>query len=71
MTDIIEEFIPEELINEAMKVTKASTKTELIKKALSNIIQRNKIQLLKTYKGKVDLDINLNLLRDRNGYSRR
>ena len=62
--------IPEDLINEAMKVTRASTKTELIKKALYNIIQRNRLQSLKGYRGKIDLDIDLNLLRDRNGYSR-
>lgn len=57
--------IPEELIKEAMRVTKASTKTEVIKKALYNIIQKNKIKSLKNYKGKIDLDINLNIVRDR------
>ncbi len=61
--------IPEKLINEAMKITKAKSKTELIKKALYNIIQKNKIKGLKNYKGKVDLDIDLNSLRDRNEYS--
>ena len=62
--------IPEDLMNEAMRITKSPTKTELIKIALFNIIQKNKIQLLKNYKGKVDLDIDLSALRNRNGHSR-
>jgi len=60
--------IPEDLIKEAMRITKSSTKTELIKKALYNIIQKNKIKSLKNYKGKIDLDIDLDILRDRNEY---
>ncbi len=58
--------LPEDLINEAMKITKANTKTDLIKLALYNIIQKNKIKSLKNYKGKVNLDIDLNILRARN-----
>ena len=57
--------IPEDLMNEAMKVTQARTKTALVKSALYNIIQKNKIKSLKNYKGKVDLNINLNSARDR------
>ena len=60
--------IPEDLIKEAMRITKSPTKTELIKKALYNIIQKNKIKLLKNYKGKIDLDIDLNIIRNRNEY---
>ncbi|MFQ5651247.1 MAG: type II toxin-antitoxin system VapB family antitoxin [bacterium] len=63
--------IPEELINEAMRITKSSTKTELIKNALYDIIQKNKIQALKNYKGKIDLDIDLNSVRNRDEYSGR
>ncbi|MFQ5584618.1 MAG: type II toxin-antitoxin system VapB family antitoxin [Calditrichia bacterium] len=37
--------IPEDLIKEAMRVTKASTKTEVIKKALYIIIQKIKSNL--------------------------
>ncbi len=58
--------IPEELMKEAMKVTNSSTKTELIKIALKNIIQKNKIKSLKKYKGKIDLNIDLNNIRSRN-----
>ncbi len=57
--------IPEDLINEAMRVTQSPTKTELIKNALYNIIQKNKIKSLKNYKGKIDLNIDLNVVRDR------
>ncbi len=38
--------IPEELIREAMRITKSPTKTELIKKALYNIIQKDKFTTL-------------------------
>jgi len=58
--------IPEDLMKEAMKVTNSSTKTELIKIALKNIIQKNKIKSLKKYKGKIDLSIDLNIVRSRN-----
>lgn len=58
--------IPENLISEAMKVTKARTKTEVIKFALENIIQKNKLKKIKSYRGKLEFDINLDLLRKRN-----
>ncbi|GBD86968.1 hypothetical protein BMS3Abin03_00893 [bacterium BMS3Abin03] len=57
--------IPEDLMKEAMKVTNSSTKTELIKIALKNIIQKNNIKSLKKYKGKIDLNIDLNIIRSR------
>jgi len=57
--------IPEALINEALKITRSRTKTELIKLALENIIQKNKILALKKYRGRLDLDIDLNSLRNR------
>ncbi len=57
--------IPEDLMNEAMRVTRARTKTELVKTALYNIIQKNRIKSLKNYKGKIDLNIDLNSVRDR------
>jgi len=57
--------ILEDLMKEAMKVTNSSTKTELIKIALKNIIQINKIKSLKYYKGKIDLSIDLDIIRYR------
>lgn len=43
--------IPEDIINEAMRIIKSPTKTALIKKALLNIIQQNRIKSIKQYKG--------------------
>ena len=57
--------IPEGLINKALRITQSRTKTELIKLALKNIIQKNKIKGLKKYRGKIDPDIDLNTLRKR------
>ena len=42
-----------------------STKTEVIKYALENIIQREKIKGLTGYYGKLNLDIDLDKLRNR------
>jgi Arc/MetJ family transcription regulator len=57
--------IPENLISEAMKLTNISTKTDVIKEALVNLIQKEKIKHLKLYHGKIDLNIDLNKLRKR------
>jgi len=59
--------IPKKLIDEAMKVTGATTKSQLIKDALQAEIDRAKRKRLITKKGTVDLDINLDTLRDRKG----
>jgi hypothetical protein len=57
--------IPENLLSEAMKVTQARTKTEVIKFALENIIRKNKLQKLKSYRGELEIEINLDVLRKR------
>ena len=57
--------LPDVLVHEAMSLTEIPTKTELIKFALENIIQREKIKGLTHYFGKVDLDIDLDALRNR------
>jgi Arc/MetJ family transcription regulator len=57
--------LPEDLIAEAMKLTKIATKTDLIKTALANLITRERIKDLKNYYGKIDLDVNLDILRKR------
>ncbi len=57
--------LPEDLVNEAMEVTKCKTKTELIKIALENIIVKEKVKKLKNYYGKLSLDIDLDLVRER------
>lgn len=57
--------LPEALVKEAMALTHIATKTELIKIALKNLIQKEKIKELKDFFGKIDLDISLDDLRDR------
>jgi hypothetical protein len=57
--------LPDTLVREAMDLTKISTKTDLIKYALENIIQQQKIKELANYFGKVNLEIDLDKLRKR------
>ena len=57
--------LPKDLIDEAMKVTQINTKTQLIITALEDLIRKSKISGLKEYKGKVDLDIDMNIIRGR------
>jgi hypothetical protein len=57
--------LPDGLINEAMKLSKCRTKTALFKLALENIIQKEKIAGIKQYRGKLDLEIDLNETRER------
>jgi hypothetical protein len=57
--------LPDALVNEALTLTKIPTKTELIKFALENVIQREKIKELANYFGKITLDIDLDKLRKR------
>jgi Arc/MetJ family transcription regulator len=57
--------LPDELVNEAMTVTRSKTKTDLIKTALQNIIQQEKSKSIQQYFGKVDLDIDLDTMRKR------
>jgi len=57
--------LPDVLVHEAMSLTKISTKTELVKFALENVIQREKIKELTGYFGKLNLDIDIDKLRDR------
>ena len=57
--------LPEDLVNEAMKATDIRTKTKVIITALEQLITKTKISEIKKYKGKVDLDIDLDELRGR------
>jgi Arc/MetJ family transcription regulator len=57
--------IPEELINEAMELTGAKTKSQLIKEALEDQISRIKRKRLISLKGTIDLDIDLDKVRKR------
>ena len=57
--------LPENLLAEAMKVTHTDTKTAVIVRALEELVRKSKISDIKKYRGKIDLDIDLNELRDR------
>lgn len=57
--------LPEDLINEAMKVSQINTKTKVIITALEELVRKSKISELKKFKGKVDLDIDMNAIRGR------
>ncbi|RKX41704.1 MAG: type II toxin-antitoxin system VapB family antitoxin [Verrucomicrobia bacterium] len=57
--------LPKNLVDEALKVSHLKTKTALIITALEEFVRKSRIQELKSYKGKIDLDIDLDSLRDR------
>jgi len=57
--------LPEDLLDEAMKITRTGTKTGVIILALRELIRKSKLSDLKKYKGKINLDIDLDDLRDR------
>lgn len=57
--------LPEDLVEEAMRVTHARTKTEMIKLALISIVNQKKRNRIVDYHGKVDLDIDLDIMRKR------
>jgi len=57
--------LPEDLMNEALRVTGIKTKTQLIITALEELVRKSTISELKDFKGKVDLDMDLNTLRNR------
>ena len=57
--------LPEKLLNDAMKVANIKTKTQVIICALEELIRKNRIAPLKEFKGKVNLDIDLDQLRNR------
>lgn len=57
--------LPENLLNEAMKVTHTETKTAVIIKALEELVRKSTISDIKKYKGKINLDIDLDVMRSR------
>ena len=57
--------LPENLLNEAMRVTHSETKTAVIVLALEELIRKSKISDLKKFKGKIELDIDLDEIRAR------
>jgi len=58
--------LPENLLVEAMKVTHTNTKTGVIVLALKELLRKSKISALKQYRGKIDLDLDIDLNEIRN-----
>ena len=57
--------LPEQLLSEAIRVTQAETKTAVIVLALEELVRKAKIAELKQFKGKIELDIDLDSIRAR------
>lgn len=57
--------LPEPLIVEAMKASRHCTKTAVIVAALEDLVRKSRIQELQKFRGKVDLEIDLDTLRKR------
>lgn len=57
--------LPETLVKTAMKISHQRTKTALIVAALEEYIRKNRLQELKKFRGKVDLSIDLDVVRKR------
>lgn len=57
--------LPENLILEAMDLTHSNTKTGVIVLALKELIRKSKISNLKKFKGKINLEIDLDVIRAR------
>jgi hypothetical protein len=57
--------LPEHLLLEAMNLSNSANKTQTIILALEELVQKSKIQDLKSFKGKFNLEVDLNKLRSR------
>lgn len=57
--------LPESLVKKAMDVAHVKTKIKVIVLALEELIRKSTISDLKKFKGKFDLDIDLDEIRDR------
>ncbi|MFH2064347.1 MAG: type II toxin-antitoxin system VapB family antitoxin [Pseudomonadota bacterium] len=57
--------IPDNLVNEAMKATHIKTKTKVIITALEQLIRRAQLSEIKEFKGKINVDIDLETIRGR------
>ena len=57
--------LPDRLVQEAMKASHQRTKTAVIISALQELVRKSRLQGLRDFKGRVDLDIDLDALRKR------
>ncbi len=57
--------LPEKLVKEAMKASQQRSKTATIIVALQDLVRKNRLQQLKAFRGKVDIDLDLDHVRKR------
>jgi len=57
--------LPEDLLKTAMRVSRMKTRTATITTALEELVRKSRLQGLRSFKGKVDLDVDLDILRHR------
>jgi metal-responsive CopG/Arc/MetJ family transcriptional regulator len=58
-------ILPDNLLNETKKLTKATKNTEAIRKALEEFVQKRKIEKLLNMSGKVEIENNIEKLENR------
>ena len=57
--------LPDVLMQDAMKVSHQKTKTAVIITALQDLVRKSRLQELRHFKGRVNLDLDLNIARKR------
>ena len=57
--------LPEQLMRDAMNASHQKTKTAVIIAALQDFVRKTRLQELRSFKGQVELDVDLNVLRKR------
>ena len=57
--------LPESLMKQAMKVSHQRTKTAVIITALQDLVRKSRLQQLKSFRGKVEFDLDLDVVRKR------
>lgn len=57
--------LPEVLVQDAMKASHQKTKTAVIITALQDLVRKSRLQELRRFKGRVDIDLDLNAVRKR------
>ena len=57
--------LPDVLMQDAMKISHQRTKTAVIITALNDLVRKSRLQELRRYKGRVEMDLNLDVVRKR------
>lgn len=57
--------LPEALLRDAMKASHQKTKTAAIITALQDLVRKSRLQELRRFRGRVDVDLDVNTLRKR------